>query len=276
MDDEWRGPLYPTRLPTFHRFAPPAEVADRVAWFWVPEWDVAPGRVSRQEVLPLPALNLVVEQDAVSLSGPSTRRSSRDLTGRGWAVGALLRPAATPHLVDDPAAIKDATVTVDAPELRRAVAAEMTAGHDGDRRRTGAVAAAAAWIQHNVPPPGAEGRLANRIDTLVRTEASITRVDQVAKKLGVSTRTVQRLARRYVGLTPLAVIRRYRLQEAADRLRAGAGAGAGASIADIAAELGYADHAHLAAAFRDVLGLAPSHYRRQVTTDPPEPARPGE
>lgn len=56
------------------------------------------------------------------------------------------------------------------------------------------------------------------------------------------------------------MIRRYRLQEAAERLRLQPGL----PVADIAAELGYADHAHLSADFRTVLGFTPSGYRRSA------------
>ncbi|MDO4243750.1 MAG: helix-turn-helix domain-containing protein [Actinomyces sp.] len=85
----------------------------------------------------------------------------------------------------------------------------------------------------------------------------MVRVEQLAGRLVMSVRSVQRLAERYIGLPPLAVIRRYRLQEAAQRLREKPGL----SIGEVAADLGYADQAHLAADFRTVLGLAPSGYR---------------
>jgi AraC-like DNA-binding protein len=53
------------------------------------------------------------------------------------------------------------------------------------------------------------------------------------------------------------MIRRYRLQEAAQRLREDPSL----TISQVAAELGYADHAHLSADFRNVLGFTPSSYR---------------
>jgi len=121
-----------------------------------------------------------------------------------------------------------------------------------------AVDAFATWMAGCVDPPDDGGLLANEMEDLVATDRTVVRVDQVARHLGVSTRTVQRLARRYVGLPPAAVIRRYRLQEAAQRLRLDPSA----SIAQAAAELGYADHAHLDADFRTVLGVSPSSYRR--------------
>ena len=64
-----------------------------MSWFWIPRWNIAPGRTSRQHVLAFPASNLVVESASpehprgrVGLAGPTTVRSHRDLSGQGWAV----------------------------------------------------------------------------------------------------------------------------------------------------------------------------------------------
>ncbi|MFT8396593.1 helix-turn-helix domain-containing protein [Propionibacterium sp.] len=80
-----RGVLYPARLPSLHREPAPREVSELVHWFWIPRWDLAPGRISRQELLPFPASNPVVQVGGVSLAGPTTGVSHRDLRGRGWA-----------------------------------------------------------------------------------------------------------------------------------------------------------------------------------------------
>ncbi len=258
MTTDSRGPLYPARLPTFHRLPPPDAVAHLVRWFWIPEWHIEPGRSSRQHLLPYPACNLVVEADVVGISGPSTRASYRDLAGHGWAVGALLRPPAVPALVDDPASIRDRYRMVDLPELHRAITAAMTADRPGDRRRADAVESFAAWLVRRVPHFEDDAMLAARMVDLIDSDPQILAVGDVAARLAVSVRTLQRLARRYVGVPPAAMIRRRRLQEAAARLREGGGQ----DLASLAAELGYADQAHLAGEFRRVLGFTPSSYRR--------------
>lgn len=67
-DHDGRGILYPAMLPSLHR-VPPAEGLDGlVRWFWIPRWEIAPGRTSRQQILPFPASNLVVEPDGVNLA----------------------------------------------------------------------------------------------------------------------------------------------------------------------------------------------------------------
>ncbi|MDN5790913.1 MAG: helix-turn-helix transcriptional regulator [Micrococcales bacterium] len=263
MTDPTRGVLYPARLPTFHRLPAPPRVAHLVRWYWIPEWDLAPGRVSRQDIVSYPASNLVVEKDLVGLAGPTTRASHRDLTGRGWAVGALLRPAAVPAFTDDPTSLRDGYVALELPDLHDSVAAAMTAGGDGEQRRARAVDAFTVWLASHVGAVGDEALLANDLADVIEgvdVGVEVRRIEDVADRLGISPRTVQRLARKYVGVPPSAMIRRRRLQEAAERVRS-----EDADLSAVAADLGYADHAHLTKDFQAVLGFTPSAYRAEAT-----------
>ena len=244
--------LYPDRLPRFTRIPAEGRSAELVEWFWVPEWDLPDGVESRQRTLGYPAANLVVEGADVGLWGATTRVAERVLRGSGWAVGALLRPAAFAALTTDPRALVDAHAGIDAPELAAAVSIAMP-------DLVGAARALGAWLEGRVREPTGEARLANDMMRMLMTDASILRIEDAAARLAVSPRTLQRLAHRAVGLPPAAIIRRRRLQEAAQRVREQPGA----RLADIAAELGYADQAHLASDFRAVLGLTASEYRER-------------
>lgn len=257
MEEDRRGVLYPRRLPEFHRLPPGADLEHAVRWFWIPEWQLPDGVESRQEILPFPACNLVVEADGVSVTGPPTQRSERVLSGSGWAVGALLRPAAVPALIPNPAELRDALRPVEGPDLHASVAAAMSDPEmPGAARRERAVEAMSRWILARVPRPDGDGVLANALAEAL-ADPRIVRVDQLADRLHVSVRTIQRLAERFFGLSPHSMIRRRRLQEAAERLREDAGL----RISELASELGYADHAHFTSDFKAALGLAPSDYR---------------
>ena len=250
MTDPTRGVLYPERLPRFTRLAPPAEASALIAWFWIPQWDLDEGVVSRQLVLAYPAANLVVEPRGVTLWGATTRAAERELRGSGWAVGAVLRPAALARLHGAPSELVDSHVELVEPGLRQAVHAAMP---DLDA----AAGVIAAWLAQRVGAPTPEARLANDMSDLLIQDASILRLDDAAERLRVSVRTLQRLAHRTVGMSPAAMIRRRRLQEAAQRVRDDPEV----PLAEIAAELGYADQAHLANDFRTVLGFTASDYR---------------
>ncbi len=254
MVDPTRGVLYPARLPQFHRLPPPVDAAELVEWCWIPEWDIEPGRSSRQDLVSFPALNLVVEEGGAVLSGATTRVSARELTGRGWAVGALLRPAAVAALTEAPSALLDRVEAYPAAGLPEAVAHAMSTG-DGHRER--AVAALCDWLRERVGEVTAPARHANAMAELLMSDPDVRTPEQAAARLAVSVRTLQRMAHRHVGLSPAAMIRRRRLQEAAERIRSDPGT----DLATVAADLGYADQSHLANDFRAVLGFTASAYR---------------
>jgi AraC-like DNA-binding protein len=150
--------------------------------------------------------------------------------------------------------LRDVYQPMDLPALHERVCRAMRE----DRQR--AAEAFTDWLAETLPAPTPEALLANAMVELIDTDPAILTVEDAAAHLHVSARTLQRLARRYVGLPPLAMIRRRRLQEAAERLRTDPNA----HLAALAVELGYTDHAHLANEFKSVLGFTPSAYRHST------------
>ncbi len=71
-------------------------------------------------------------------------------------------------------------------------------------------------------------------------------------------RQLQRRFADHVGVSPKAVIRRYRLYEAAERARLGREV----DWAALAVELGYSDQAHLTGDFSATVGMPPDRYAR--------------
>ena len=237
-------------------------------------------------MLAFAASNLVVQRDGIEFSGPTTRVSHQDLTGKGWAVGALLRPAAVPFFTSNPGELRDARLVIEAPGLRAELVQAM--GGVGSASSAGAalgwaappaapptspaapptpaanrelaVAAFAQWLAETIPEPSEEALMANAMADAIANSREIVRSEDAAALLRVSVRTLQRLAEKYVGLSPSVLIRRRRLQEAAERVRTHPDV----DLAAVAAEFGYADQAHLAHDFRRVLGITPSSYRRDL------------
>jgi AraC-like DNA-binding protein len=266
-----RGHLNPAEVAPVYRLLPPVDLAEAVVHFWIPEWNLAPGEISRQRVLTYPVVNLVIEPGApegdVTAHGPHTSISHRDLRGRGWAVGALLKPAAVPAVIapaDGPAVV-DTYVRLEEPGLVREVSRVMSA--EGETRRQLAVDVLAAWLRRRLADVGApdrDGLLANRLMECVNSAGEPPRrVSDLASQLGTSTRSLERVSLAHTGFTPAALIRRRRLQDAADRLRRDPTI----DLATLAQDVGYADHAHLTRDFRTVLGFTPSDYRAGAASD---------
>jgi transcriptional regulator GlxA family with amidase domain len=135
-------------------------------------------------------------------------------------------------------------------DLERAAAAEA----DPDAK----IALTEAFLRARMPSPDPEVDLVQAvvIDMLAVDPGST--VQEVARRQAVSTRTLQRLFRRHVGVGPKWVLRRYRLQEAAEQLAAGERS----DWTRLALDLGYFDHAHFIRDFRAVVGRSPAEYEQ--------------
>lgn len=246
-----RGPLFPAELPfDFTRIPPGPAAKDLVVWWWTTTWDLPSGHHSSQELLAFPASNLAFEMEQVRFWGPTTRRSTRVLVGQGWVLGALLRPAAVPAFTQQPAACRDDSVPVSALELHETV--QASSGN-----LAAVIDEVEVWLAHHVGPLTDEAHQANRLADLAITDSTIGTVQDLAGALGISTRTVNRLTTKYVGLSPYTMIRRRRLQEATEWIRDNPDE----TLADVAVRYGFVDQAHLSREARTFLGLTLTDYR---------------
>ena len=246
--------------PPVHRFAPTPDLADVVRRHWVPVWDLPEGRTTVQRVLQYPVCLVVVAHDYARVVGPTTGLATTELSGRGWAAGVMLQPAAGALLLDGPVELTDAVcdladvTTLDGVALTTAVREVMGPDPADPRRQADAVALMEAALRR-LPPVDEEGHLVNAIVEHVEADPSVLRVAQVCEKFSLTERTLQRLTSRRIGLSPKWLIQRRRLQEAAQRLT-----GTSPDLARVAADLGYADQAHFARDFRAVTGLTPGRF----------------
>jgi AraC-like DNA-binding protein len=149
----------------------------------------------------------------------------------------------------------------------RTVPAETLTGikdHLAEARVLGAgngqamVLAAEKLIEPRLPAPDPAVDLICGIIARARSADGPRQAKALAREAGLSLRTLQRLFHEYAGVSPKWVIRRYRLQDAAQWLAQGKKL----QLAGLAAELGYFDQAHLARDFTRLFGCSPAEYRR--------------
>jgi len=244
-----------------HRYEAPAEFAGLVRWFWIPVWSVPPGQEAPQKVLQYPNALIVVAHDYARFYGVTAGLSTTTLTGDGWAVGVACAPAAGSLLTGSPmAGYTDRFVDVHEVlgDAGRVLADRVRTAMAGDPLSPDAHAQATAAFAdalRPVLPVDAEGELVNRLVEFVESRGDVLRVTQVCEEFGLSERALQRLVHRRIGLTPKWLIQRRRLQEAAERLRT-----SDASLADVAAALGYADQPHFSRDFASVTGMTPREF----------------
>ena len=105
--------------------------------------------------------------------------------------------------------------------------------------------------------------LVNRLVALAQEDRDIMQAQDLAHVAGSSVRSLHRLFERYVGVGPKWIVRRSRVQEAAERVARGERV----RWAVIARDLGYHDQAHLIRDFQQFAGSSPREFARRRLPD---------
>jgi len=273
-----RGVLRPDLAATRFRLAryqPSDPLAPFVEYYWIPRWDLRGEPPHAQTILPHPNVHLVFEASGAGIFGVDRRLFTRSLSGLGLAFGVrflagCFRPfwqAPISQLTDRvvPAArlfgpqaekTRQAIMRVSADSAGSAGAADS---EEADAWMIGYAEALLCSVRPDQDPVAEQvAALVSRITA----DPGLRRVDQLAAASGMTARSLQRLFADYVGVSPKWVMRRARLHEAAER----ADSGEPVDWASLAADLGYADQAHLTRDFTATIGISPTRYAAPVTS----------
>ncbi|MDW3680402.1 helix-turn-helix domain-containing protein [Cupriavidus sp. CV2] len=250
-------PLGTQRRIRLGRYLPSAALAPFVEHYWIVEWDLAGQPPQVQRVLPYPNANLVFDRGQTAIFGVVRGVFDRKLEGTGHVLGVRYRVGGLRPLLDEPiSALTDATrparalLRCDEP---RAEALVLDAGSD-----EAMVSAAESLLSGALPAPDPSVDMLQRVMAHAASAEGPASVEALAQYTGMGVRALQRMFQEYVGVSPKWVLRRYRLQEAAWRLARGEAVG----LAQLAAELGYFDQAHLTRDFTRLVGVSPGDYQR--------------
>ncbi|MCI3948327.1 MAG: DNA-binding protein [Acidimicrobiales bacterium] len=221
-----------------------------------------PGTATSVRVLPDAAIDLVVGGGRVRVAGPDTGAVVEHFPAGGSVVGFQLRPGAAAALLGVPAsALRDERVDLE--DLWGRAGRALTAAVDP------------------TAPPGqvaavVEARLAERVrgapdgdplaGPLLERVAGGRPVGDLADELGLGERQLRRRAGAAFGYGPKVLARVLRFSAAVDRLRAEPAL----PLADLAAEAGYADQAHLTHETRALSGLSPGRLRAALAMSVPD------
>jgi AraC-like DNA-binding protein len=248
----------PGRLPyRLDRLLPPEQLGWCVDRFWMTEWDIPQGRAVTARILPHPTVNLTLEGDGLVITGVASGVFARTLTGHGQVFGIKLRPGAARLLTDVP--IRSLSGTGQPAEGLLAGGRQLASAL---REQTSDAGRATAFADHIAGlglAPDADLMMVQRAVDLLVADAGVKRVADATRRLQISDRSLQRLFADYLGLTPGWVLRRGRLHAAAERLVTLAGRHS-EPLAELAAEFGYADQAHLTNDFRRFIGMPPGNW----------------
>lgn len=249
--------------------------ADDLSWclerHWQVGWDLAAGRRAVSEVLPHPCVNLVLDDPGqtgeLMVCGIGREVFRYPLAGSGRVYGVKFRPAAfRPFFGADAAGLTGQTLPAtlvwrDAGGL--AAALRAATGLDERVRLT------EDFLRSRRVPPDPVAETLSRAVFALLTDPAVRRVTDACRLVGLEQRTLQRLFRSYVGVTPHWVLKRGRLHAAAERIAGQATSTDPVPWARVAAELGYADQAHFIRDFRATIGETPARYAQRLAAEGP-------
>ncbi|HKJ12212.1 MAG TPA: helix-turn-helix domain-containing protein [Ornithinimicrobium sp.] len=248
--------------PPVHRYAAAERHTSLVRHYWVPVWDIPPGQCVTEQVLQYPTCLVVVSDTYSRFYGVVPGRSQVELSGQGWAVGVALQPGAGMVMSGrtDLSDLLGTHIDVETLPAMARVVTSVRAAMTPDPASPASHARAIAVLEGELdalPAVSAEGREVTGWVSVVESDPEIRTVTELCELTGTSERRLQRVLRRYLGLTPKWLIQRRRLHEATDRLKQGATNG---GLAELAVELGYTDQAHFTRDFHRVTGYTPGAF----------------
>ncbi|MEU8012259.1 AraC family transcriptional regulator [Micromonospora parva] len=277
-----RGILNPGRMlreVRFRRHLPTESLRQWVEHYWLIDWSLS--TPFEQRVVPHPAVNVVFRSDdgdhdhgdrhrhgdghgaeSGEVAGVGRDLFRITLSGTGRVSGVQFRPGGFRPFWRRPVSeLTGRRVPLPTGRLTHPDFSMFTlsgpgtsTANDGERSR-----AMDTLLTSWQPEPDPMAEEAIRLAEAIRTDRTVLRVNDFAARHDVPVRRLQRLFLEYVGVGPKWVIRRYRLQEAVEQA-----AGDPLSWADLAADLGYSDQAHLVRDFTAVAGVSPAAYARSV------------
>ena len=264
-----RGVLRPEQAAqrfTLAQHPPSAALAPFVDYYWIVRWDLRGEPDFEQTILPHPNVHLAFEELGAGIFGVVNGLFTRRLSGLGKGMGVRFHPGGFHPFWG--ASISQLTGRVVpairhfGPAVEHARKMIMAPGA-GDLEM---ISHAEALLCSVRPDPDPAARHAADLVVMItgdpapRPEAQANsaprRVSQLSVASGLTARSLQRLFAEYVGVSPKWVMRRARLHEAAQR----ASGGEPIDWAELAADLGYADQAHLSRDFTATLGVSPTKY----------------
>ncbi|MFE9443362.1 DUF6597 domain-containing transcriptional factor [Streptomyces sp. NPDC006602] len=248
----------------FRRVEPAEPLRRYVEQYWLIDWHLSEPYVSH--VVPHPAVHIVFQrfegQDPfVEVAGIQLGLFAQKLEGRGRVCGVKFRPGGFRPFAPDRPVTEWTGHRIPFPEAFPGTATGTgtepmaVLSPDDEKAR---IAALDTFLLGLDPRPDPQADLATTLVDRIGADRTIRRVADFARSEGMSVRLLQRLFAAYVGVGPKWVILRYRIHEALER----AETEEAVDWAALAADLGYADQAHLVRDFTATVGVPPTAYAR--------------
>lgn len=240
-------------------YPPEPDLEAFVEHYWVVRWDLREQEPYLSETLPHPSVHMTIEKGKSRITGVMTGRFSYLLEGQGIVVGAKFKPGAFYPFVNAQVA-KFTDLTMGLQDVFGVQAEELEAAILSQGSEQEMIASLEEFLRQRLPESDENIALVNKILDRIASDREITKVDDIANRLNINKRTLQRIFSRYVGVSPKWVIKRCRLHEAAEQIASGQIPG----WSTLAADLGYYDQAHFIKDFKTIVGKSPEDYAKKI------------
>ncbi|WP_062788597.1 helix-turn-helix domain-containing protein [Aquitalea pelogenes] len=239
---------------THLRSLPSEQLSTWVEHYWYVGWDFTGQPPQQQQTLPHPNVHLVIEDGQAHLWGPRRLRFSKTLSGRAWAFGIKFRPASFQPFLNG-AVHHLANRIIPASEIFGTRVSRLT-GNESWPEMGDLMDQAEALLLGCLPQISPLVPQLNELVAEIARNSALTSVAQLSALSGWSERQLQRLFAHYIGVSPKAVLARYRLHEALALMQSTMAP----AWTELALRLGYFDQAHFIRDFTRMVGQPPRKY----------------
>ncbi|MCB0496513.1 MAG: AraC family transcriptional regulator [Cyclobacteriaceae bacterium] len=237
------------------RFEPTTSLAGFVEHYWIVRWDLSGKNPYEQEVLAHPSVHLVFEKSKTRIWGVVTGKFTRVIKDKGCVLGIKFKPGGFyPFYKNDISSFSDSMLPFHLAFNDDLTKLEGKILQPTDEKEM--IELAEQFLLRNLPEPDPNVDKVNEIMEFVKKDSEILKVDDLVERFKYSKRTLQRLFKHYVGVSPKWVIMRYRLHDVAERIAAKPVT----NWAALALEAGYFDQAHFIRDFKSIVGKTPAEY----------------
>ncbi|BDA79513.1 AraC family transcriptional regulator [Leptospira kobayashii] len=227
--------------------------------YWTVRWDLSDKDPYLAETLPYPSIHIVFDRSGSKIYGITKGRFSYLLKDKGSVFGIKFRPGAFyPFFKKNVSLLTDKTLEIDQvfPINVSRLENEIFKKEDDEDR----IQIVESWLKNHIPEKDPNISYINSIIDKIKEDREIRSVDKIVKLFSIGKRSLQRLFKEYVGVSPKWVIQRYRLHEVAEKIEKTEKV----NFAELALDLGYYDQAHFIKDFKNTIGLSPEEYLKTI------------
>ena len=236
------------------RYQPEPALAPLVEQFWLVDWDLRGKPTHTQQNLPDPNMHLIISKQGAKVLGPVSKKYSYSMQGQGKIIGVKFNLGVLAKRLPCPLnkAVDTEFEASQIFQFNQQALMENTLNAQNDKDAVAYLSHELQGYAHKLDPMTIT---VQRLAEQIKNNNEINRVEMLAELSQHSVRNLQRMFKTYVGLSPKWLIRKYRLHHALEMLETQQ-----LSIAQLAANLDYADQSHLIRDFNEFLNITPKQY----------------